>query len=121
MPSIAIDNENIDLNHLLMALRNPDGFTPTKQDAKWLPFIKKLPPDLRSIITEEIASGNEISSIQASNWPTNESVFICMTKRFKCDYSNQYPETKYKLINDPHYWIEEIWQTINGVEHILIR
>lgn len=119
--------QNIEMNkfsnsRLLEALRAPAVFTPTRCEQTWWDIIKALPQNLKSALTYELQSGNQVISIQYGDWPQKGSIVVILAFSFKADCAkkNAFGVT-YRFLNDPHYWIEDIHQVVDGVEHLIIH
>lgn len=118
--SHTIDGRLIDKRRILEALRDTEKFIPNKNEEGWTSLLKKLPPQLKEELFKELLIGNSISSFQSGNWPQEGSVVICLTSHIINDFSKRSVAVKYRLLNDPHYWYDEISQTGNGVEYLII-
>jgi hypothetical protein len=116
----AIDGRLIDKQRILEALRDTEKFSPSKNEKEWISLLEKLPPQLKEALFKELIMGNSISSIQSGDWPQEGSVVICLTSHILNDFSKNSDAVKYRLFNDPHYWYDELSQTENGVEHLII-
>lgn len=118
--SYTIDGRLIDKQRILEALRDTEKFTPRKNEREWTSLLEKFPPKLKEALFKELLMGNSISSIQSGDWPQEWSVVICLTSHIINDFSKKSVAVKYRLLNDPHYWYDEISQTENGVEYLII-
>lgn len=107
---------------LLEALCTPGVFMPAKSEQTWWEIMKILPQNLKSALIHELQLGNQVISIQYGDWPQKGSIVIALAFAFKADYAkrNSFGVT-YRSLNDPHYWIEDIHQITNGVEHLIIH
>lgn len=110
------DEENI-------KLKNKAIIKEIKKNEKKLPWIQeinRLPYALKQILIKELNLGNSIVSINNSNWPQNGSIVIKFNKSFAKE-SKMAEGTKWRLLDDPHYYKEEISQLINDIEFLLIN
>lgn len=114
-----------DLSHgrLIDALKKVDTFVPLSSNEKnWHLILRLLPMGLRQALLNELTLGNRIISIQYGDWPQKGSVVISLAADFKGTYSegNPYGVT-YRRLNDPHYWIADIHENVQGVEYLIIH
>jgi hypothetical protein len=107
-------------NNVIAAIKNMDKYSPKMKDAVWLYLLSLLPDDLRQALLYELTSGNKIKNISSTDWPNAGSIVVNVFDRFhQADkYSNS--NVKFRVLNDPHYWREELSQTVAGAEHIII-
>jgi hypothetical protein len=52
-----------------------------------------------------------------------ERLAVCIARLgmpFKIDFSTNDFGVKKRVLNDPHYWSEDIYQAVNGIEHLII-
>lgn len=68
-----------------------------------------LPPKLKGLLTEEILLGNTISESWAG-WGR----VVRHASRFRLSRKDVRPPLLYSLLNDPHYWYEEV--SIEGTD-----
>lgn len=104
----------------MQALNDWDQFVPEKADEKWFSVLGTLPGNLRAALLLELELGNEVRSIECANWPQTGSIFICLKSSFKNKWADNPLGVEYRLINDPHYWYDEISQTAGGVQHLIV-
>lgn len=117
--SYTVDLHSIFHARIVEALTKPD-FKPDKEEKKWYVLIRRLPTNLQEALLSELRLGNCVSSIQYSNQPQSESIFVCLSYLFKSDFSSGSFGFKYRELNDPHYWNKEIGQAIDGVDYLII-
>ena len=86
----------------------------------WTKEVDKLPDDLKLILISELRHGNLITSISSTNWPQEGSIVVKLKDRFRKESKN-IATTKWRLLNDPHYCNEEISQTLENIEFLLIN
>lgn len=115
-----IDSKEINKNRLLIALRDMSNFLPKSNENDWFNMIAKLPESLRFSLLMEMESGNNISLIQDCDWPKKGSIIVSLTSPFKNNYKNWKNGVEFRVINDPHYWQEDIHVNIDNVEHLII-
>lgn len=85
----------------------------------WSLIFSRLPCELKEIVLLEIKNGNKITSIQSGNWPSKKSIVVTMLDRFQKE-SKSIPKTYWRLVNDPHYYREEISQAAENIENLII-
>lgn len=90
------------------------------ENEPWIEEISKLPDDLTSILINELECGNLITSIGNTNWPHEGSVVITLQNRFRKENKNV-TGTKWRALHDPHYYNEEISQSLDNIEFLLIN
>jgi hypothetical protein len=86
----------------------------------WLKIFSSLPKGMRKIIFHEISLGNSIVSIGKSEWPNPQSIVVNLENRFQEKSRNLVATAKWRLLNDPHYWREEISEVEGESEHLII-
>ena len=67
------------------------------------PALADLHPDLKAILQEEIAAGNEVLET-GRGWPDPDSVFVRLKDPFAPRLSPVPPGVTYSEPNDPHWW-----------------
>ena len=112
--------DSINHDRLFQALHDVDQFVPAKADEKWFSIIRIAPANLRSALLLELKSGNRVAELSYTNWPQKGSVVMRVESRFKNEWIDNTLGVKYCFINDPHYWEEQVSQTIDGVWHLII-
>ena len=117
--SYIIDQHSFSPERLRAALSN-DDFKVRKKEEKWYALIKKLPAGLKSALLAELNVGNYVTSLQYANWPQRGSIFVSLGMPFKIDFSTNDFGVKKRVLNDPHYWSEDIYQAVNGIEYLVI-
>lgn len=118
--SYVVDFHSNDQGRLILSLTEMEQFVAKKTDEKWFQLIRKLPSGLRAALLSELELGNQIVSIQKSNWPQNGSIMVCLGARFKNDYTKNKFGVNYRLVNDPHYWYDEISQVVDSVTYLVV-
>lgn len=117
--SITVDQKLISSRRLLNALSD-DSFVPSKKEEIWHSLINQLPSSLKVFLRSEIELGNFISSLQYANWPHAGSIVVSLGSPFKSNLSNNFLHLKHRVLNDPHYWKEDVSETNNGIDHLII-
>ncbi|WP_426197405.1 hypothetical protein [Massilia sp. DWR3-1-1] len=92
---------------------------PTSQE-KWLEIFNLLPLGLKKIVLLEMKNGNQIISIAKPGWPDHQSVVVKLKNRFHINSRITLPFIKWRLLNDPHYCMEEISHSKDGVVNLII-
>lgn len=118
--SYVVDEAFIDHDRLRLSISQPDQFKPTKREKKWHSLILKLPQTLLSALLAELKLKNRVRSIQYADWPQKGSVVINLAEPFKNDFLVNDFGVKYRRLNDPHYWIADVHEIVDGVEHLII-
>lgn len=90
------------------------------QDPGWTALARRLPPELRAVLIDELRAGNAILGIGSAAWPVEGSVVVNMRDRFSSSKRTLSPVVRWRELNDPHYCREEFSQTYAGIEHLLI-
>jgi hypothetical protein len=116
----SIESASLNRDRLIEALQSEHGFVPVKKERDWYALIEKLPIQLRNALLREILAGNSVQSIQYADWPQIGSVVVCLDSIFKNNFKNSQEKVAYRLVNDSHYWREEISLSVNGIEHLII-
>lgn len=120
---INIDRHHIYHQRLIEALTDRHRFVPASlMEIEWHKVINALPTNLQKALLNELENGNSIAAIQMNDWPQAGAIVITLMEKFKGSYleGNRYGVT-YRFMNAPHYWIADIHQIINGVEHLIIH
>jgi hypothetical protein len=117
--SYTIDQKSFSPERLQKALAKSD-FTAKKKEEKWYALVRMLPHGLRSALLAELNSGNFVTSLQYANWPQKGSIFVCLGMPFKVDYSKNNFGVKKRELNDPLYWIQDISETVDGIEYLVV-
>lgn len=115
-----VDANSIDSDRLKLALQDPTGFAAGHADHAWYVLLLKLPQALRKALLEEIEAGNRVTSIQFCGWPQPGSVLVSLAGPFKQDYTVGSHGVEYRALNDPHYWMADIHEVVDGVEHLIV-
>ena len=68
--------------------------------------LNEICPELKTILDEEIRSGNEIVEI-SKGFPPPDGIFVMIGKPFKMAETNLPPAVSLVHINDPHWWKSE--------------
>lgn len=121
-PPSSWTEDRIEAEQSLIAryLQGPESTTVKEESLGWLNLVKSLPPKLLDVLVLELKSGNKIDSISSSDWPNPGSIVVNLKNRFNTANHNFSPETYWRCLDDPHYCREEISQTANGIEHLII-
>lgn len=119
MESVTIDYRDIDLDRLRVALAAPGTFQADKRERKWFALVSALPALLREVLLLELDAGNQLSTVQGGDWPMPGSVMVTLRKDFAADHTVSRPGLTMHHVNDPHYWMTDISQTVDGVEYFL--
>jgi hypothetical protein len=115
-----VDAGSIDRERFISSLRPNIIFESTKKEKKWYQLVEKIPANLRACLLEELSLGNAIVSIQYGNWPQQGSVVVSLGQPFKNDFSKNNLGVTYRFMNDPHYWVADVHQIVDGIEHLII-
>lgn len=67
------------------------------------PALADLHPDLKAILEEELAAGNEVLET-GRGWPDPDSVFVRLKNLFARRVAPVAPGVTYSEPNDPHWW-----------------
>jgi hypothetical protein len=106
---------------LLIFLKNINNYETSEPTKGWEPILLRLPIKLRKILIQELEYGNVVSIIDDLDYPDKGSVFLALEHRFLSIKENPIndPEIHYAALNDPHYWLEVIQLSEDGVRHML--
>lgn len=117
-----IDSHRIAHQRLIEALKQQKKFIPKSADERdWHAIINALPTNMQEALLHELEKGNSVTALQMDDWPHIGSIVVSLADKFKGTYGegNRYGVT-FRLMNDPHYWIANIHQVVNGTEHLII-
>lgn len=103
---------------LISALEDAD-FVPEKNEQEWHKIISGLPSGLRTALLAELKLGNCVTSLDM-NWPQAGSIVITLGSSFISKFAKSKLGVKYSKTNDPHYWRQDVSQTVNGVDYLMI-
>ena len=103
---------------ILDLLIDPNELTDKAPD--WLRLAKKLPQALFQALIIEMKHGNQLIGIGRGNWPTPGSIIVSIRNAFCEESKNDSPETHWRNINDLHYCREEMSQTYQKVEYLIL-
>lgn len=117
---ILIDEKNLDIQRITEMLNGIKIFEPNNKEKIWYALLRKLPTELSTILLAQLIYGNTINSIQNANWPQNGSIIVCLNSHLTNYASKKFYLAKYRLVNDPHYWYEEVSQIKDGIEYLII-
>lgn len=70
----------------------------------------KISQSIEAILKAEITHGNKIIE-SSKGWPEKESTLILLEQPFRKKYSID--KLQFKVLNDPHYWKEEYYDSNN--------
>ena len=82
--------------------------------------MERLPKGIKCALLMELKAGNKITSFQYSNWPQNGSILVSLEMPFKVNFIANDIGLKLRILNDAHYWNQDICQTVEGVDYLLI-
>lgn len=117
--SFVVDQPSVSTERLVQALAE-ENFHVHKKDEKWFRLLEKLPRGLRNALLAELNLGNYVTSLQYSNWPQKDSIIVSLGLPFKLDFTDNAFGVKKRVLNDAHYWNEDIYQTVDGVDYLII-
>lgn len=117
--SYTVDQSCISPDRLKEALVEPD-FKVEKKEEKWYSLVKKLPCGIRAALLAELNLGNYVNSIQYANWPQEGSILVSLGMPFKQNFASNRFDVKMRTLNDAHYWKADVYQTVNGVDYLII-
>lgn len=115
-----VDAGSIDRERLISSLQPNTIFVPAKKEKKWYQLVEQIPCNLRAALLEELSLDNSIVSIQYGNWPHQGSVVVSLGQPFKNDFLKNNLGVTYRFMNDPHYWVADVHQIVDGIEHLII-
>ena len=96
-----------------------DG-TIRRTEPGWLRLAKELPEQLRGALVEELLAGNHLSGIGRTGWPNEGSIVVKLRERFSTARHSRRPDVVWRTLDDPHYCREELSQTVDSVEFLII-
>lgn len=105
---------------LALALTDPQAFAPDRKEQAVVDILQHMPGALRAALLAELGHGNRMVSIDRPDWPASGSVFVCMLGLFHPSTRHLDPRVVWKDVNDPHFWRQELSQSCDGVEHLII-
>lgn len=117
--SYIVDGKDIEGSRFVEALIYAKEFKSNKNEKEWQCLADRLPAEPKAILLSELLCGNTIGSIQNANWPQAGSVLVYLDLTLKNGYFDL-TSVKYRFLNDPRYWYEEVTQVKDGVEHLII-
>ena len=112
------DESSESQNSILSVIKNKKNSLDCKPI--FLNLIKKIPNALLEFLRLEIINGNIVTTISCSNWPHEGSIVVNLKYRFKTAKNINQPELEFLILNDIHYWMEQVKQTVNGTDYLLI-
>lgn len=87
-----------------------------------LEILKSIPFELREVLLLELRDfGNYLVSISKGDWPTENSVVVCLGHNFSEASKVNSDKISWRLLDDPHYCEEEVSQISNGTEFLIIK
>ena len=86
----------------------------------WAALARCLPEALRTVLILELRAGNQLRAIGSSGWPAQGSIVVNVSDRFGTAKSGLPQGVSWRAPNDPHYCLEELSQTVNAVEHLIL-
>jgi len=78
-------------------------------------IVNKVTGTLKEILERELSAGNEICETYEGDWPQEGSVMVFLSKPFKTPIQHDLPHIEYALVNDPHYWKAQYFDTTTNV------
>lgn len=112
------DRASFPTKRLICALKNAD-FVPEEDEQEWYKIIRRLPGSLRAALLAELKRGNYETSLN-TDWPQTGSIVITLGSSFKSNFAKSKLGVKKSKTNDPHYWRQDVSQTVNGVDYLMI-
>jgi hypothetical protein len=86
----------------------------------WLRLATRLPAGLRGALTAELRAGNRLAGIGSSGWPGEGSIVVNLAERFTAARRALPPGVRWRRLDDPRYVREELTQTVDTVEFLLV-
>lgn len=86
----------------------------------WERLVQQLPPQLRTAIAAELAAGNRVVAISSTDWPSEGSIVVTMSKLFSVARHTPPTDVTWTRLNDPHYWRQHLSQKVGDTEHLVI-
>lgn len=105
---------------VVAAISDPRSFLPVDDERVWFGLLCRMPEELRLVLMMELKVGNKVTSIGCSDWPHAGSVVANVSNRFTVGRKKGRAGVVWRLEDDPHYWREDVSQTVNGVKHLII-
>jgi len=119
LDSYIIDKHSVSSERIRMALVD-ENFVVKRKEEKWYELMERLPKGIKCALLLELTAGNKINSFQYSNWPQNGSILVSLEMPFKVNFIANDLGLKLRILNDAHYWNQDIYQTVEGVDYLLI-
>jgi hypothetical protein len=70
--------------------------------------VHELHPSLARVLAEEVARGNLVTETWRG-WPNPRTLCVRLERPFSSPISTAVPDDlSYELVDDPHYWYEEL-------------
>ncbi|UXH80619.1 hypothetical protein [Roseateles amylovorans] len=86
----------------------------------WIWLVYRLPDGLRQVLLEELDQGNLLVEIGESSWPSPRSIVGTLRDRFH-GQGRRWPEgVVWHEVNDPRQWREDVAETRDGQEFLLM-
>ena len=86
----------------------------------WLGLVRQLPDGLRKALLDELKAGNGLCQVNLADWPNEGSIVVNMRNRFSVARHAPPPGVRWDDINDIHFWMEQLSQKVDFVEHLII-
>lgn len=99
------------------ALAEPDREGPAPA---WLTLARRLPASLQAALITELGAGNQLAGIGSHGWPHDGSIVVTLRDRFSAARQAPPAGVTWRELNDPHYAREELSQTVDAVEYLII-
>ena len=105
-------------NAILFTIKNKIGTSDVSGNVAIL--INSLPKELLEILRMEIISGNIVTTISGTAWPHLDSIVVNFKYRFKTAQKIKIQNVEFIILNDINYWREQIKQTVQETDYLLI-
>lgn len=117
-PAQRSDRTSFPTKRLIFALKNTD-FVPEEDEQEWYKILRRLPGSLRTALLAELKRGNHVVLLN-TDWPQTGSIVITLGSSFKSNFAKSKLGVKKSKTNDPHYWRQDVYQTVDGVDYLMI-
>lgn len=89
-------------------------------NAQAIAILRAMPDGLRTCLLAELRRGNRLVAVDQPDWPQPGSTFVSLAEVFHPSTRSLSPQVRWRDVNDPRWWREELAQEIAGVEHLVV-
>lgn len=89
-------------------------------NAQAIAILRAMPDGLRTCLLAELRRGNRLVAVDQPDWPQPGSIFVSLAGVFHPSTRGLSPGVRWRDVNDPRWWREELVQVEAGVEHLVV-